>query len=76
MVSVALPKTAQIGVIQMSKVIYNDKECEVISVETEWEWGYYEGNRVRKPGDTWILINYKGHLIWVSVLNCKGCSNV
>ena len=76
MVSVALPKTAQIGVIQMSKVIYNDKECEVISVETELEWGYYEGHRVRKPGDTWLLINYNGYLIWVSMLDCKGCSNV
>lgn len=60
----------------MSKVIYNDKEYEVISVQTEWEWGCYKGERVRKPNDTWFLINYDGYLIWVSMFDCKGCSNV
>ena len=56
----------------MSKVIYKYRECEVISVQTEWEWGHYEGERVRKPDDTWFLINYNGYLIWVNMFDCKG----
>lgn len=57
----------------MSKVIYNNKECEVISVQTESERDYYKGKSVRKPCNTWFLINYDGYLIWVSMLDCKGC---
>lgn len=57
----------------MSKVIYDGKECEVISVETEWDWDCYKGKSVRKPYDTWLLINYDGHLFWVKLSDCKGC---
>lgn len=57
----------------MSKVIYDGKECEVISVETEWDWAYYNGKRVRKPYDTWLLINCDGYLFWVELSDCKGC---
>lgn len=56
----------------MSKVIYDGKECEVISVETEWDWDCYKGKSVRKPYDTWLLINYDGHLFWVKLSDCKG----
>ena len=56
----------------MAKVIHDNKECEVLSVETEWEWGYYQGKRVRKPFDTWLLLNIDGYLVWVNKDDCKG----
>lgn len=52
----------------MSKVIYNGKECEVISVETKWMNG--------GPTNTWLLINCDGYLFWVELSDCRGCSNV
>lgn len=51
----------------MAKVKYEGKEREVISVETEWEWGYYRGEKIRKPSDTWLLIDYDGYFIWINV---------
>ena len=56
----------------MEKVIHENKECEVLSVETEWEWGYYQGERIRKPMDTWLLLNVDGYLVWVNKKDCKG----
>lgn len=58
--------------MSMGKVIYENKECDVISVSTEWEWSYYKGERVRKPSDTWLLISFEGFLMWVMRGECKG----
>ena len=51
----------------MAKVIHDKKESEVIAVETEWEWGYYQGEERRKPLDTWLLLNTDGYLHWVNL---------
>ena len=56
----------------MGKVIYDDRECEVLSVETQWDYGFYNGARVRKPMDTWLLINSNGYLHWVNMISCSG----
>lgn len=56
----------------MAKVIYDNKECEVISVETEWGWSVYDGERMRKPCDTWLLLNIAGHLAWINAYDCRG----
>ncbi len=56
----------------MTKVIYKNKECAVISVQTDWDWGNYNGDRVRKPCDTWILISVDGTLFWVNKNECRG----
>lgn len=56
----------------MSKVIYDGKECEVISVKTEWDYGIYNSKSRRMPNDTWLLINCNGYLIWVNMSDCKG----
>ena len=56
----------------MAKVIYDNKECEVISVETEWGWSVYDGERMRKPCDAWLLLNIAGHLAWINSYDCIG----
>ena len=52
----------------MAKVIHENKECEVLSVETEWNW--CQGKR--QPMDTWLLLNIGGYLVWVNKDDCKG----
>ena len=56
----------------MAKVVYEGKECEVISVETEWKWGCYKDDSVRMPCDTWFLLNADGCLVWVNKCDCEG----
>lgn len=56
----------------MAKVIYKDKECDVISVETDWDWTYHNGDRVRMPCDTWFLISVDGTIFWVNKYECRG----
>ena len=56
----------------MAKVIHENKECEVLSVETEWGWDNYQGNSMRKPMETWLLLNIDGYLVWVNKYDCEG----
>jgi hypothetical protein len=52
--------------------MYKDKECDVISVETDWDWTYHNGDRVRMPCDTWFLISVDGSIFWVNKYECSG----
>lgn len=56
----------------MAKVKYKNKECDVISVQTEWGHRCYKGGRVTKPCNTWLLISIDGSIEWVPKSECIG----
>lgn len=55
----------------MFEVIYDKERCNVYDVKIEdFDWGYYDGDRIRKPGTTWFLLSIDGRFVWVLKDEC------